>query len=55
MKIVSSYLPRILGLGLAASMLWAILSMPPGLEQQSRSQTTLHSETHHPGAYNVTS
>jgi hypothetical protein len=52
MKNASSYLPGILSLGLAASMLWAILSMPPGLGQQSRLQTLLHSEAHHhPGAY----
>jgi hypothetical protein len=51
MKTASSYLPLLLGLGVAVSMLWAILSMPPGLEHQRRLQTLLHAEAHHPGAY----
>jgi hypothetical protein len=51
MKNASSYLPRLLGLGVAFSMSWAILSMPPGLEQQHRLQAMLHAEAHHPGAY----
>jgi hypothetical protein len=60
MKNASSYLPRILGLGLTASLLWAILSMPPGLGQQERLKALLHNggsmlhiDSHHPGAYTV--
>jgi hypothetical protein len=47
-----------LGLALAASALWAILSMPPGLNQRLHAPPALEhglsalwAQGHHPGAY----
>jgi hypothetical protein len=56
-----SYLPKLLGLAVVAAALWAILSMPPGLNQRLHAQPAfdhgLHAplaQGHHPGAYQST-
>lgn len=61
MKSASSYLPLTLSMGVLASILWAVLSMPPGLQQQARllaaeaghdvQMALVHA--HHPEAYLV--
>jgi hypothetical protein len=59
MNPASSYLPKILGLAVAASALWAILSLPPGLNQRLHTPPVLEHglsalsahQGHHPGAY----
>jgi hypothetical protein len=61
MNHATTYLPKILCLAAAGAGLWAILSMPPGLNQRVHAPSAidhdLHAswaQGHHPGAYQST-